>query len=660
MATQQLHRIRDLFEAATSQQGPARDAFLTHECGGDDELRAVLERMIAADTEAHRFLDQPLAPRVLESISFEEGHMIGPYRIVRGIAAGGMGTVYLARVDADPAAQPVALKIVRSLSTDFARRFRQERSILTRLQHPNIACLLDAGTSPEDHHYFAMEYVEGAPLDVWSRRESLSVRDRATLLRQVCAAVIYLHQNLVVHRDLKPSNILVTLDGTVKLLDFGIAKLLDPAAPDATGTALMTPGYASPEQVRGLPTSTLTDVYGLGILLYELLTGRRPFDASRAELHEELRRICEDEPAPPSSISSAIDAELNNIILKAIRKEPQRRYASVEQFDEDLRRYLEGLPVLAQGDSLAYRMRKFAARHKAAIGGATAMLMLLAAGVLATSFEANIARRERLLAEERARTAESAKAEADRERIRADAKAIEADKERTSAERRLGELQKVARAAVGIYASSKNSSELVAETARDSLDILRNEGVLDPAMAGLSAQASNDLRSYALGRDPSWHVPAGWTATESKKGEYQIGVDHAVFHLGKASLFVRSLIGQPEGAAVISQSFDPARYEGKRVRIAGYFRASRLGARALLFLAIPGRYDETDVGENPQWTRREVVPDVPPPGGMMEIGIRFQGTGTMWADDLAFDPVPVTTPLTKPTQPQNLSFTDFR
>jgi serine/threonine protein kinase len=662
MATQQLHRIRDLFETATSQPDEARDAFLTRECDGDDELRASLERMLAADTEAHPFLDQPLAPRVPDGLEFEEGQTLGPYRIVRGIAAGGMGAVYLARVAADPAAPPVALKIVRGFSPDFARRFRQERSILTRLQHPNIACLLDAGTTPEDHHYFAMEYVEGAPLDVWSRRENLSARDRVKLFRQVCAAVNYLHQNLVVHRDLKPSNILVTSGGTVKLLDFGIAKLLDPAAPDATGTALMTPGYASPEQVRGLPSSTLTDVYGLGILLYELMTGARPFDAPRAELHEALRRICEEEPAPPSSHSPAIGSELNNIVLKAIRKEPSRRYASVAEFDEDLRRWLEGLPVLPQGDSLGYRTRKFITRYKAGIAGAAAMFILLTAGILATSYEATIARKERLRAEEHAHAAESAKAMADEERTRADAKALEANQERASAERRLAELQKVARAAVGIYADSKNSSELVAETARDSLDILRNEGILDPAMAGLSEQASNDLRGYVLGRDPSWHVPAGWSATESQTGEYQVGKDRTVVHPatvnpGKSSLFVRALTAQPHGVVVVSQSFDPSRYAGKRVRLSGYFRASRIAGRATLYLTTFPSSDGIDVGEKPQWTRYDVVTDVPSDAGKIEIGVRFQGAGTLWVDDMVFEQVPDSTPLTKPTQPQNLNFT---
>jgi hypothetical protein len=392
------------------------------------------------------------------------------------------------------------------------------------------------------------------------------------------------------------------------------------------------------------------------------MTGARPFDAPRSELHEALRRICEEEPAPPSSHSPAIGSELNNIVLKAIRKEPERRYASVEQFEEDLRRWLEGLPVLAQGDSFAYRARKFTARHKASLAGTAAMLILLAGGILATSFEANVAREERQRAEAHALAAEAAKAQADQQRARADAKALEADNERRNAERRLAELQKVARAAVGIYASEMSSSRLVAETARDSLDILRNEGLLDPAMAGLSEQASNDLRGYALGRDPSWHVPAGWSATESQAGEYQVGVDRTVVHpaavnQGKSSLFMRALTAQPRGVVVVSQSFDPSRYQGRRVRISGYFRASRIVGRATLYLTTFDSSDGTEVGEKPQWTRYEVVADIPAEAGKLEIGVRFQGAGTLWVDDLVFEQVPDSTPLTQPTQPQNLNFT---
>jgi eukaryotic-like serine/threonine-protein kinase len=274
-------RVREVFEAASSEQDVAREALLRRECHGDDELRALVERMLEADAEPHARLDQPLCAisRSVEGPVFESGSMVGPYQIVRGIASGGMGAVYLARLPEGIDGPLVALKIMRGVSAEFSRRFQQERHILTYLQHPNIARLLDAGTTPESHPYFAMEYVDGAPLDLYCQQNRLSMQERVRLFRQVCGAVHYLHQNLVVHRDLKPGNVLVTSDGTVKLLDFGIAKWPNSSRTNLadTSTMLMTPGYASPEQVRGLPTSTLTDVYGLGVLLYELLSGVTPF-----------------------------------------------------------------------------------------------------------------------------------------------------------------------------------------------------------------------------------------------------------------------------------------------------------------------------------------------------------------------------------------------
>jgi predicted Ser/Thr protein kinase len=663
--SQPVERVRELFEAASAEEGAAREALLSRECDGDDELRALVERMIEADAQPHAILDKPLAAdsRVFEGPVFEAGSMVGPYRIIRGIASGGMGAVYLARLAAETTDSVVALKIMRGFSLEFSRRFQRERHILTRLQHPNIARLLDAGTTAEDHPYFAMEFVEGAPLDVWCDRNQMSARDRVRLFRQVCAAVHYLHQNLVVHRDLKPGNILVTSGGNVKLLDFGIAKLLsgsETTPADAT-TALMTPGYASPEQVRGLPTSTLTDVWGLGVLLYELLTGARPFEAPRGELHEALRRICEEEPRPP-----AVDGELDNIVLKAIRKEPERRYASVEQFDEDLRRYLDGLPVLAQGDSVAYRARKFAGRHRAGIAVAAAMVLLLSGGILATAFEANVARRERALAETHAQAAEAARALAQDQRMRADAQAAEAQRERENAERRLAELQKVAQGAVGIYASltgpggKQDPAALIAETARDSLAILQSEGIRESRAAALSDQLSNDARSDALALDPAWHVPARWKAQESVAGEYQVGIDGKIAHQGKSSLFLRSRAAHPTGRVEVYQEFDARRYRGKRVRVAGYFRAARIEGQATLNLTAIGSGDRTEVPGTPQWKRSLVVIDVPDEAEVMRLGVQLNGTGTLWVDDLNFEQVPATVPLTIRVRPENLNFTDLR
>ncbi len=660
MIAQSIERVREVFEAASAEEGSAREALLSLECGGDDELRAMVERMIAADAEPHALLDKPLAPAP-QACDFDAGAMVGPYQIIRGIASGGMGAVYLARIPEETTGTPVALKIMRGFSLEFSRRFQQERHILTRLQHPNIARLLDAGATTENHPYFAMEYVEGAPLDIYCEQNRLSTTERVRLFRQVCAAVHYLHQNLVVHRDLKPGNILVTSGGSVKLLDFGIAKLLSDSdsAPTDTSTALMTPGYASPEQVRGLPTSTLTDVYGLGVLLYELLTGVRPFATPRGELHEALRRICEEEPSPP-----AIDGELDNIVLKAIRKEPERRYASVEQFDEDLRRYLDGLPVLAQGDSPAYRARKFAGRHKAGIAVAAGMVLLLSGGILATTFESRIARQERRLAETHAQAAEAARALAQNQKMRADGQTAEAQRERENAERRLAELQKVARGAVGIYASTTSSGReqdaaaLIAQTARDSLAILQSEGVREPRTAELSDQLSSDARSGALALDPAWHVPAGWNATESTPGEYQVSVDHTIVHDGKSSLFLRSIAAHPVGAVQVGQEFDASPYRGRRVRIAGFFRAARIDGEAALQLSSTASYQQTDVSGSAQWSRYEVVVDVPFDAESIRLGVLLRGAGTLRAADLVFEPVPITVPLTKRTHPLNLNFTN--
>jgi eukaryotic-like serine/threonine-protein kinase len=658
MPTQDLQRVREIFEAA-SEKGADREDFLFRECAGDQEMRSLVERMIAADAEPQPLLDQPLTSRVAaaEETVLQPGYAIGPYRIVRGIASGGMGAVYLAALNGEEGTGFVALKILRGLSSDFSHRFQHERDILTRLQHANIARLLDAGTTPENHPWLAMEYIDGLPLDVFCARKELETKQRVALFRQVCAAVNYLHQNLVVHRDLKPANILVTAEGTVKLLDFGIAKLFSDSPVTDTITGLMTPGYASPEQVRGLPTSTLTDVYGLGILLYELLSGARPFSAGSSELHEILRRICQEDPAAPG-----IGGELDNIVLKAIRKEPERRYASVEQLDDDLRRYLTGLPVLAQGDSLAYRARKFCVRHKAGIAVAAAMVTVLTGGAVATVYEARIARAERSLADAHAQLAEAARATAEQQRLRADSQAADAEREKAKAERRLAELQKVARAAVGIYDAGdrppQDSAALIAETARDSLQILQNEGLRDPRMNELADRVAMDARSYALARDPSWHVPKGWDARESVKSQYQVGIDHNFVHQGKSSLFLRSLAAKPAGTVTVSQSFDATSYRGSRVRIAGYFRTSRLNAQAYLYLEATGEYDRQPLEDWPQWKRQQVVIDVPADAETIELGVQLTGPGTVWVDDLLFEKVPVTVPTTQPTQPANLNFTN--
>jgi serine/threonine protein kinase len=385
-------------------------------CAADPALRAQVETLLAADERAGNFLQTPAAPPV-ESLV---GRHVGPYRVLREIGRGGMGVVYLAERADDQFRKHVAIKLVkRGMDTDaILRRFRHEQQILAELDHPNIAKLLDGGATEDGLSYFIMDYVEGLPIDRYCDRHKLPTEERLKLFRTVCSAVHYAHQRHIVHRDLKPSNVLVTTEGVPKLLDFGIAKVLHPeesgtgilpvqnrleACTTTTGTALrpMTPDYASPEQVRGAPVAPASDVYSLGILLYELLTGHRPYRVAGRTPQEIERVITEEQPEKPSlvirhveKISDAAGAapvmltpesvsatregrperlghrlsgDLDNMVLMALRKEPERRYASVEQFSEDIRRHLEGRPVLARKDTVWYRGGKFLRRNKAGV-----------------------------------------------------------------------------------------------------------------------------------------------------------------------------------------------------------------------------------------------------------------------------------------------------
>jgi non-specific serine/threonine protein kinase/serine/threonine-protein kinase len=364
---------------------------------------------------------------------------LGPYRLIREIGHGGMGTVYLGVRDDDAFQKRVAIKVLRrGMDTDgIVRRFRHERQILASLEHPFIAGLLDGGTTPDGRPYFAMEYVDGQPIVDYCDAHRLDTAARLDLLRKVCAAVQYAHQNLIIHRDIKPANVLVAVDGTPKLLDFGIAKLLNPElgghtlAPTAPGLQLMTPEYASPEQVRGETVTTATDVYSLGVLLYELLTGRLPYRLTSRTPADIVRIVCESEPVRPSTAVTTIDApaqepertqagkprraltvdvellrrqlagDLDNIILKALSKEPGRRYASVDQFAEDLRRHRTGLPVIARKDTWTYRAGKFVRRNRAVVGAVAMTFVALVAGLVGTLWQAREARAERARAEQR-------------------------------------------------------------------------------------------------------------------------------------------------------------------------------------------------------------------------------------------------------------------
>ncbi len=314
-----------------------------------------------------------------------------------------MGTVYRAVRDDDAFRKTVALKLVRAgrHSDYFERRFRQERQILAHLQHPNIATVLDGGTSEDGQPWLVMEHVEGQPITDFCAARGMGARERVALFRTVCGAVHYAHQNLVVHRDIKPANVLVDAHGAPKLLDFGIAKLLaagvDPdVAPTATVVPMMTPDYASPEQVRGQTVTTASDVYSLGVLLYELLAGRRPYEVHADSLEAIVQAVCQTEPRPPSEAAPArseLRGDLDTIVLKALRKEPERRYRSAHELSEDLRRHLEGLPVTARADTLGYRAGKFVRRHRTAVAAALLVAASLVGGIVATARQARLTQR---------------------------------------------------------------------------------------------------------------------------------------------------------------------------------------------------------------------------------------------------------------------------
>jgi tetratricopeptide (TPR) repeat protein len=343
------------------------------------------------------------------SSSGREDLRVGPYRVVGELGRGAMGIVYRAFRDDQGFVREVALKLVGpgGAPEELLRRFRAERQILARLEHPNVAALFDGGTSDEGQPYLAMELVAGQALDAYCARRQATLRERVGLFRVVCEAVHYLHQNLVIHRDLKPANILVTEDGVPKILDFGIAKLLaeDPSGEPQTATlfAAMTPDYASPEQVSGQPITTGSDVYSLGVLLYELVSGRRPYELASRAPEEVLRAVCHTEPRRPSEVrpGSGLEGDLDTIVQKAMHKDPARRYGSAHDLAEDLKRHLEGRPVLARGDAFGYRLGRFVRSHRAIALGAPALLLTLALGFVAASREARRAEVNRQRAEKR-------------------------------------------------------------------------------------------------------------------------------------------------------------------------------------------------------------------------------------------------------------------
>jgi eukaryotic-like serine/threonine-protein kinase len=400
------NRVRELFDQALDLPQGEVGSFLREQCGADEELLAEVKGLLRADETPHSMLG---APALASFDPFADdsliGERIGAYRIEKLIASGGMGAVYLANRDDGQFTQQVALKLIKRGmdSAEIIRRFQSERQILANLEHPNIARLIDGGVADSGQPYFAMEYVDGIPITRYCDKHELSISSRLELFKTACEAVQFAHQNLVVHRDLKPSNILVDSSGAVKLLDFGIAKALSEETErehqTRTGFRVMTPGYASPEQVRAEPVTTASDVYSLGVVIFELLIGQRPHNLDGLTPREVERKLSEEEPTRPSvalsgqwhtkntdterstdslltrTKSRAVEPEklkrllkgdLDNICLMAVRTSAERRYRSAGQLLEDIERYQNRMPVRARPDTTAYRMQKFLARNKTA------------------------------------------------------------------------------------------------------------------------------------------------------------------------------------------------------------------------------------------------------------------------------------------------------
>jgi serine/threonine-protein kinase len=409
MSPERWSQIEEIVQAALDCPLEDGAAVLDRACGSDHELRREVESLLKFQKD-DRFAGESGfadALRVLErrSTALTQGRRIGAYRVLREIGCGGMGTVYLAARADDAFQKLVAIKIIRRGldSDDIVERFRGERQILAMLDHPNIARLLDGGATEDRLPYFVMEYIEGEPIDRYCDGRKLSIAERLALYRGVCSAVSYAHQNLIVHRDIKPGNVLVTKEGMPRLLDFGIAKVLAPqtAANEMTVTGVrpLTPEFASPEQVRGEPVTTASDIYSLGVLLYWLLTGHRPYRSAMASPAEIENAICKEEPDKPSDrapkeMRRQLQGDIDTIVLMALRKEPRRRYSSVEQFSDDIRRHLAKLPVIARPDTPGYRAAKFVQRNKAWVAMAATTFLSLTGGIAASLWQTHIARIE--------------------------------------------------------------------------------------------------------------------------------------------------------------------------------------------------------------------------------------------------------------------------
>jgi eukaryotic-like serine/threonine-protein kinase len=412
MSPQRWQKVEEIFHQALEIPSADRERWIDRTCAGDAELRAEVASLLASDQAAGGQFVGAQVKQAVEELGADEsqsgiramsGRQIGPYRLIRELGRGGMGAVYLAHRDDQQYESQVAIKLVRpGLDTDFIlRRFRRERQILARLQHPNIARLFDGGTTDDGTPYLVMEYIEGTWITKYADEQGLTIEERLRLFLPVCAAVEHAHRNFVVHRDLKPGNILIDTSGAPKLLDFGVSKVLHATADDPSetqGVGMMTPDYASPEQILGDPITIASDIYSLGAVLYQLLCGARPHRIDQCTPLALERAICLDETVAPSAaavdrnLAKRLRGDLDNVVLRAMQKEPARRYPSVEQMAEDIRRHLDHRPVAARPDSLGYRARKFVRRNRVTVALASLMFASLVGGASVAIREARISR----------------------------------------------------------------------------------------------------------------------------------------------------------------------------------------------------------------------------------------------------------------------------
>jgi len=430
--------LDELLECPPSQI----ETILADRCGQDAGLRAEVRKLFAASEKVSGFMEISALESASRTLDLETaaglvGGRVGKYRLLRLIGRGGMGSVFLAARDDDEFRKNVAVKLVNTVwgNEEVAQRFRRERQILAKLEHPNIARLLDGGTTKDKVAFLVMEYISGVPITEYCKARCKTTKQILKIFLKVCAAVKYAHQNLIIHRDLKPNNILVTADGTVKLLDFGVAKLLQPDLLDVSsnftqGANILTPNYASPEQLKGETITTASDVYSLGVLLYELLSGSRPYDLKDKSLPEILRVISEEVPPKPSEterqmreqmprptltdsglhaltgIRRSLRGDVDNICMKALAKERTERYQTVEALATDINRHLESLPILARRPSTWYHTSKYVKRHRLGVAALSVIVILLLGWLTIAVWQRNVARKEAELNRRRAYSAD--------------------------------------------------------------------------------------------------------------------------------------------------------------------------------------------------------------------------------------------------------------